>query len=94
MIIAVDYDGTLEIKGKLNQQLIESLRRVQRRGDTVILWTCREGKTLQNALQALNGAGFRPQYVNCNAPEAIRRMGHDSRKVYADLYLDDKGAAL
>ena len=92
MIVAVDYDGTLELNGKLNMPLIASLRAAQRRGDTVILWTCREGKRLQEALLALRGAGFRPQLVNQNAPEAIRKLGHDPRKIYADLYIDDKGA--
>lgn len=93
MIVAVDYDGTLEAGGKLNLPLIARLRAAQRRGDTVILWTCREGKRLQEALLALRGAGFRPQYVNANAPAAIRMLGHDPRKIYADLYIDDKGMA-
>lgn len=91
MIVAVDYDGTLETHGKLNQPLIDALRDVQRSGNTVILWTCREGQSLQSALNALMRVGFRPQYVNCNTPEAVRRMGRDSRKIYADVYIDDKG---
>ena len=40
----------------------------------------------------LAAAGFRPDYVNRNAPEAIRRMGHDSRKIFADIYIDDKAS--
>lgn len=91
MIIAVDYDGTLEINNELNAPLIASLRAAQRRGDTVILWTCREGKRLQEALLKLLNVGFRPQLVNANAPEAIRWLGHDPRKIYADIYIDDKG---
>ena len=92
MIIAVDYDGTLESKGKLNLPMVELMRAYQRHGDTVILWTCREGKRLQEALLMLRSAGFRPQYVNANAPTVIRMLGHDPRKIYADLYIDDKGA--
>ena len=90
MIVAVDYDGTLEVGGKVNEPLVQMLRNYRQRGAVIILWTCREGKRLRDALQKLSRSGFRPDYVNCNAPQAIARMGHDSRKVYADLYIDDK----
>ncbi len=88
-IIAVDYDGTLEVNGKLNLHLIERLRR---ENAIVILWTCREGERLASAVRKLLEAGFRPHYVNCNCPQGIARMGHDSRKVFADIYIDDKNA--
>lgn len=90
MIIAVDYDGTLFDEGRINRGLIAQLRQAQRHGDTVILWTCREGRRLTEALDALHRAGFHPQFVNCNAPEAVRRLHHDPRKIFADLYIDDK----
>ena len=51
MIIAVDFDGTVQLPDKSpNIKLIASLRAAQRRGDTVILWTSREGKSLYKAL--------------------------------------------
>ena len=90
MIIAVDYDGTLNKNGVANAGLIFNLRAAQARGDTVILWTCREGKSLNEALTFLIGHGLRPNYVNSNAPETIQRFKHDPRKVYADIYIDDK----
>lgn len=90
MIIAVDYDGTL-YGNTLNTHLVNALKAQQARGATVILWTCREGQSLCDALKTLNGAGFKPNYVNQNCPEGVRRLGHDSRKVYADVYIDDKG---
>ena len=90
MIIAVDFDGTLMIKGQPNLSLIGMLKANQNRGNVIILWTCREGKSLREALMFLNKHGFRPNYVNCNCPQGIKKMGHDSRKVYADLYIDDK----
>lgn len=91
MIIAVDFDGTLEISGKPNLPLIERLQAAQRGGHTVILWTCREGDSLREALSFLLKAGFRPSLVNQNHPAAVRALGRNSRKVYADLYIDDKG---
>ncbi len=90
MIIAVDFDGTLCINGKPNTALIARLRQDQRCGNIVILWTCRSGKSLNDAVQFLARNGFRPNLINCNAPEIVRRLGHDSRKVLADIYIDDK----
>ncbi|MDD6155271.1 MAG: hypothetical protein PUB39_06940 [Eubacteriales bacterium] len=95
MIVAVDFDGCLAAKekGKLvpNMGLIQNLKRNQASGNTVILWTCREGRSLMEALAFLRSYGFIPNFVNCNCPEGLKKLGHDSRKIYADIYLDDKG---
>lgn len=90
MIIAVDFDDTLMIRGRANDGLIMRLRNQQKRGDIVILWSCREGQKLKEAVSFLRNNNFTPNYVNCNCPEGIKRMGHDSRKVFADVYIDDK----
>lgn len=92
MIIAVDFDGTLKINDTANIGLIQRLKQAQRKGDTVILWTCREGNSLAEALLFLQRVGFRPNYVNSNCPEGIRRTKCDSRKIFADVYIDDKSA--
>ena len=92
MIIAVDFDGTLQFAdGRPNQELIARLNTEQRKRNTVILWTCREGKRLQEALFFLQKNGFRPNLVNQNSPQAIKMLGRDPRKIYADIYIDDKG---
>ena len=90
MIIAVDFDETLQIGKEPNTPLISRLIQEQRRGNIVILWTCREGRSLQEALHFLRQHGFAPNGVNQNSPQAIRMLGHDSRKIYADIYIDDK----
>ena len=91
MIIAVDFDGTLQLPDKApNLRLISSLVNAQRKGNTVILWTCREGKTLIEALEFLRAYGFIPNLVNQNAPQTVKMLGQDPRKVYADIYIDDK----
>lgn len=92
MIIAVDFDGTLKINESANVCLIQRLRRAQRQGDIIILWTCREGKSLAEALLFLQSYNFKPNYVNSNCPEAIMRTKCDSRKIFADVYIDDKSA--
>lgn len=94
MIIAVDFDGTLCIGGKPNVSLIQTLLNEQKRRNQIVLWTCREGKSLREALNFLRKYGFIPNYVNQNSPLAIQIMGHDSRKVYADVYIDDKNCRL
>lgn len=92
MIIAVDFDGTISISGKPNYPLIKMLKSYQQQGSIVILWTCREGPRLADAVRFCHSNALYPNYVNCNSPEGIRAMGHDSRKIYADVYIDDKSA--
>lgn len=91
MIVAVDFDGTLWTKKTANLPLIARLRAAQQQGHTVILWTCREGEALREALTILREHGFVPNFVNRNAPETIARLRRDPRKVFADVYIDDKG---
>jgi 5S rRNA maturation endonuclease (ribonuclease M5) len=93
LIIAVDYDGTLEVNGKINERLISLLHQQKKRGAIIILWTCRSGERLQQALEKLANAGFMPDLVNRNAPQIIKRFGYDPRKVFADVYIDDKNAS-
>ena len=91
MIIAVDFDGTMKLhNGHANRPLLERLIHEQRNGNVVILWTCREGERLIDAVQFCRKNGFIPSYVNRNAPQSVARMRHDSRKIYADVYIDDK----
>lgn len=89
----MDFDDTLRFSdGTPNEDLIARLRWLQRRGSIIILWTCREGENLREALLWLRKHGLVPNYANQNAPQAIRLLGHDSRKILADAYIDDKGA--
>lgn len=90
MIIACDFDGTIEKDGKPNISLINKLREEQRRGNVVILWTCRSGIRLNEAIHFMTRYGLRPNYVNANVPKMVSKFGCDSRKVFADVYIDDK----
>lgn len=91
MILAVDFDGTIRMQdGTANKQLIRMLRTRKRYGDIVILWSCRMGKSLEDAINFCRENGLSPNYVNQNAPEVIARMRGDPRKIYADVYIDDK----
>lgn len=95
MIIAVDFDGTLceecypEV-GVPNMKLIDVLIHRRILGDKLILWTCREGKPLEDAVAWCQKLGLEFDAVNENLPETIAVWGNNSRKITADLYIDDK----
>lgn len=76
----------------MNLALIRNLRQAQRQGHIVILWSCRAGPRLMEAVGALRACGLSPNYVNQNAPQTVAKLGYDPRKVLADVYIDDKGA--
>lgn len=90
MIIAVDFDGTLYDHGQANTALINDLRAKQAQGHIIILWTCRTGQRLKKAVTFLRQNGFMPNFINQNAPQAIAMLKADPRKIYADIYIDDK----
>ena len=95
MIIAVDFDDTLKFAdGTPNTHLITWLRSEQKRGAIVILWTCRAGKSLTDALSYLRQFGFAPNLVNQNTRQTISAFGYDPRKIFADMYIDDKNLLL
>lgn len=95
MIIAVDFDGTLceEIYpgiGAAKQGVIEALKRRKAAGDRLILWTCRCGERLAEAVEWCTAHGLVFDAVNSNLPESVSRFNNDCRKVFADEYLEDK----
>ena len=93
--IAVDFDGTLCESdwpniGMAKRDMIDALLDLQKRGAIIILWTCREGRALEQALEWLGRQGLKPDYINENAESIKRHFGNDPRKVSADYYIDDK----
>lgn len=93
-IHAVDFDGTLcenrfpEI-GEPNMILINELIYKRECGDKVILWTNREGELLGNAVKFCSNLGLEFDAVNDNIPEMIEYLGHNTRKVFANVFIDD-----
>ena len=94
-IIAVDFDGTLchnawpDI-GPPNEAVIDYVRHQQQTGAKIILWTNRTDLRLKQALDWCANQSLFFDAVNENLPEVIKLFGGDTRKVYADEYLDDK----
>lgn len=96
-IIAVDFDGTLcenkypEI-GKPNLTLIADLIMRKRHGDRVILWTCRSGRELVDAVRWCAEHKLIFDAVNENLPDVIKTFGSDTRKIFANEYIDDRNS--
>lgn len=95
MTIAVDFDGTLCESaypriGAPKYDAIEYIKQRKRHGDKIILWTCRTGIYLRAAIQWCRRYGIVFDSVNENLGEHIKVYKHDCRKVFADLYIDDK----
>lgn len=94
-VLAVDFDGCLctnaypEI-GAPRRAVLEAVRERQRQGWAVILWTCREGELLREAVEACRSWGLAPDAVNENLPGWIAAFGGDPRKVSATEYWDDR----
>ena len=94
-IIAVDFDGTLcENKypdiGAPIPTVIEFVKRQKADGNIIILWTCRAGQQLADAVTWCKNQGLIFDYINENVKENVAMYGGDTRKVFADVYIDDK----
>lgn len=98
-IIAVDFDGTLcenqypEI-GEPNNALIEYLKMRQKMGNKLILWTCRVGDKLEQAIDWCRDHGLIFDAVNQNLPEIVESFGGDCRKIFAHEYIDDRHSGM
>lgn len=94
-IVAVDFDGTLcednfpEI-GPAKPHIIKYIKSLQQSGCKIILWTCRTGKELEQAVEWCKEHNIVFDSVNKNLPEIQEKWGGDTRKVYCDAYIDDK----
>lgn len=98
MIIAVDFDGVLcdnafpQI-GAPHYEIISLMRRLLDVGHEVILWTSRADGELAAAIDWCKDYGLHFTAVNDNAPSNKKQYSakypNGTRKVYADIYIDD-----
>ncbi len=98
-VIAVDFDNTIaktkypEIISPIGET-IDFLRKAKDAGARIILWTCREGEVLDSAAEWCKMNSVPIDYVNENDPSRTDYFGNNSRKIGADLYIDDKSFSL
>ncbi len=108
-VIAVDFDGVLcdsvfpeaNHQNLVNKFFLWYVKRKQKHGWLVTLWTCREDNGLkkyalsrQKAIAFLQSLSFYPDFINENDPSRIEKYGIDSKKVSADIYIDDRNIGL
>ncbi len=94
LTIAVDFDGTIVEHaypriGKEMMFAFDSLKALQRKGHKLLLWTIREGVLLDEAVEYCRANGVEFYAVNASYPEETRE-NMSSRKLQADLYIDDR----
>ena len=97
MTIGVDFDGTIvEHKypdiGKEIPFAIDTLKRLAAEHHKIILWSVREGKLLDEAVEYCRKRGLEFYAVNSNYPPGALFSTKPGRscKVVADLYIDDR----
>lgn len=98
-IIAVDFDGTLCYSnwpdlGEPNLKLIHYLLEWKKQGNKLILWTCRAGEALANAVEWCKQYELTFDAINDNLPEIIEYYGNNSRKISCDYFIDDRMLAI
>lgn len=96
MLIAVDFDGTI-VKHKypaIGAEIpfaIETLKKLAAEKHKLILWSVREGKLLDEAVEFCRQRGLEFYAINRDYPEEEKgQNNHYSRKLKVDLFIDDR----
>ncbi len=94
LIIAVDFDGTIVEHeypriGKQKTFAFQTLKELKKQGHTLILWTYRAGKYLDEAVEYCRQNGVEFYAVNKSYQEEVYDQSI-SRKINADIFIDDR----
>ncbi len=95
-IIAVDFDDTIttdstwDTIGRELPGALDGLNEMQELGCRIIIWTCRHSDAQDVALSWLKTNGFAPDAINDHVLPMILPGQRHMRKVFANLYLDDR----
>lgn len=95
MILAVDFDLTIHTGkypaiGVVAPYARESLKALAAEGHYIIIWTCRTGDLLLEAINWLVENDIPFSRVNDHNPENFAQYGDGGKKIYADVYIDDR----
>ncbi|MBR4042273.1 MAG: hypothetical protein IKJ09_08200 [Bacteroidaceae bacterium] len=95
MTIAVDFDGTIvehrypEI-GREIPFATDTLKMLIKEGHRLILWSVREGKLLDEAVEWCRERGVEFYAVNKDYPEESEDDKNYSRKIKVGMFIDDR----
>lgn len=95
LTIAIDFDGTIVDDaypriGKPKLFAFETLKMLEGKKHRLILWTYRSGKRLDEAVEFCKENGIEFYAVNKSYPEEQFNEKESSRKINADLFIDDR----
>ena len=95
MIIAVDFDGTIvrHRYPKIGEEIpfaTSTLHMLIQDRHRLILWTVREGELLDEAVEWCRARGVEFYAINRDFPEEDSTGEGYSRKLKADLFIDDR----
>lgn len=95
MVIAVDFDGTIveHRYPKIGKEIpfaIDTLKKLRSNGHMLVLWSVREGKLLDEAVEFCRSRGLEFYSVNSNYDGEQRGHRDFSRKIKADVFIDDR----
>jgi len=94
-ILAIDFDGTIRKSKRatdrgftLMPHCAETLEKLYNDGFRMILWTCRSPSWLEDVIIFLKKFDIL-KYFECINENVIDIIWWDTRKIYADRYIDD-----
>lgn len=92
---SIDVDNTIYEEqyprvGPLIDGAKETINWLYDNGHTIIIDTCRTGAYAEDAMAHMDRDGIKYHYFNNNDPRRITQYGNDSRKISADINIDDK----
>lgn len=94
-IIAVDFDGTVVDDaypkiGKPKLFAFDTLKQLMIQGHRLVLWTYRSGKELEEAVDFCKENGIEFYAVNSSFEGEVFDLTKQSRKIHADIFIDDR----
>ncbi len=94
-IIAVDFDGTVvdDVYPKIGKPKLfafEALKQLLTQGHRLVLWTYRSGKELGEAVEFCRENGVEFYAVNSSFEGEVFDFDKQSRKIHADIFIDDR----
>lgn len=93
-VIAIDFDETITdntpypITGVVRPKAKEYITKLYDKGYVLVLWTCRSGKYLTDAINVLSENDLLDKFTLINGDTMVRQI--PSRKIVADFYIDDR----